>query len=156
MYRTNSAIPRQAGNLLALCLCSLVVDAAPIGIATPAQTQPPTSFGQRSDRPLSPMLQEISELLEQEQALVSALQLRLQKASKPADGLQMERELELVKLRTQRQILEVQLRYAQSEERLEVATHLELAIANLRSQLALLEPVPTQAPTDPNQRSEEN
>lgn len=107
--------------------------AAPTGAAepTPATTAPPARSVDRSR--LSPMHRDIADAVEAEKARVEELNRRYSTTSLLADRIAIQKDIEAIKKEGLLTVLEIQLRYAESEGRSEVATQLRTSIEAVRN-----------------------
>lgn len=100
------------------------------------------SGGLRAPGHLSPMMQDIHTLVQQEQAAIEALRARLEQTRDPSEQLQLQREVEQTKRESLWSIMEVQIRYARSEGRTQAAEELAKGL-NIARQMAAGAQAPT-------------
>lgn len=82
-------------------------------------------------RPLSPMMTEMQAVLALEAEKLAELRQRGRESATPDGALAVQREIERLKFETEIALLRVQARHARAAGRVEVATRIEVAIADL-------------------------
>lgn len=87
-------------------------------------------------QPRHPVSRAADALYARQQEELAALQSRIDAAAAPEDALRLEREFQAVKIRTERDFLQLQLDHARSIENTAVAAELEKAVAALDEMLA--------------------
>jgi hypothetical protein len=114
-----------------------------------AEASLPTA-GTPSLPPLTPMQAEIRQLLDSEKAAVEQLQSRLGQAVDATQALEIQKQVQDTKFKTQIDILHVQARYARAEGREAIALQIETAIREMIAPKApgkpIDRPAPAQAP----------
>ncbi|MFH1841940.1 MAG: hypothetical protein ABIF77_01935 [bacterium] len=113
---------------------------------TGPESTPPTVAAVASDQPLTPRMQEITALIEAERETLRQLQAQLDAALDQDTHLQIIKKIEQLKLDTEIGILEIQLKYARLEGKLDTVAELEEAILKLTSSPEPGEPQPRPAP----------
>ncbi len=106
--------------VLVICLIPLLGLAEPPVPATPTPIQSP-----------SPMMEEINATMLLAKDQVTELSSRLETATTNQQIQAIQKEVEMVKFQSRLETLQIQLRYAQTENRLENTAKLEAAIENL-------------------------
>lgn len=107
--------------LISLAMVPLVTAQAPL----PTQPQPIT------EKPLSPMMQEIKAAMAANEVAVKALQVSLQTTADEAESLQILRAVDQQKQDTEIAILRIQERYARQNGDQETADQINLAIEKI-------------------------
>jgi len=132
--------------LLALLL-ALLVAALAVGAPQPV-TEKPGEPAERPDAPpaperqLSPMMVEITALLEAEKLAVEERRLEMSQTTDMARRLELMTEIHQLKMDTELEILRVQLRHARQAGRLDTVAEIEQAIEFMTNP----RPVPAPAP----------
>ncbi len=120
-------------------------EAAAGGVTESATEARPAEAASRATAPLSPCMQAIQAVLDQEAARLAELEVRVKAAAGNEAQLALEREIERVKEDAELQILRVQADFARREGRVEQAAMIEALLAEMTA--------PRQAPSAPGQAS---
>jgi hypothetical protein len=114
------------------------IDAASPAPVAPGSVQPAAPEGaapapavQAPVRRLSPMMAEMQTVLAAENEKLAELRQRVRSAPTPDEALAIQRDIERLKFETEVSLLRVQAKHARAAGRTEVASRIEMAIAEL-------------------------
>jgi len=144
---------RSGAYLLGACFLAMVVSFT-LAVAAPStdpadpgsDPTPATNVTAEADQPLTPRMQEITDLIEAERETLRQLNAQLDAAIDQNTHLQIIKQIEQLKQDTELGILEIQLKYARLEGNIDAVAELEAAILQLTSPPEPGEPQPRQAP----------